>query len=97
MTDYILIALALVIIWFLRENRRETKIIKEDIDWLHNIISNVISDIEESREEHYYYVPYEKDGKKGKKKIKMYEDDEDVIYQEKKGGKVYHSKKQDKS
>ncbi|MBT6690856.1 hypothetical protein HOB10_00780 [Candidatus Parcubacteria bacterium] len=90
MTDYILITLALLIIWYLQRNRQDINIIKEEINWIQEGLPHF-----EQPPEQYYYVPYEKDSKKGKKKIikKMYEDDEDIIYQEKKGGKVYHSKK----
>ena len=64
--------------------------INEDLYNLHERFSNL-----EDAQEISYMVPYEKDAKKGNKKLtkKMYEDDKDIIYQEEGDHKIYHSKK----
>jgi hypothetical protein len=88
--EYAVIFLAVIIIVYLENNRRTIKVINEDLYNLHERFSDL-----ENAQEISYMVPYEKDGKKGKKKLtkKMYEDDEDIIYQEEGDHKIYHSKK----
>ena len=90
MNYYLIILLGIIIIVYLEKNRRSIKIINEDLYNLHERFSNL-----EDAQEISYMVPYEKDGKKGKKKLtkKMYEDDKDIIYQEEGDHKIYHSKK----
>jgi hypothetical protein len=86
MTDYILIVLAITIIFYLEHNRRTIKDWSETLDERQSAL--------EDAQEMAYVVPYEKDGKNGHKKIvkKMYEDNEDIIYQEE-DYKVYHKSK----
>jgi hypothetical protein len=89
MIEYIVIFLGLIIVFYLEKHRRILLTIRE---WA-GVLDERQSELENAQEISYM-VPYEKKGKKGKKKLtkKMYEDDEDIIYKEE-DNKVYHEKK----
>jgi hypothetical protein len=85
-TLILLILLLLIFIGFLIS----FKGLKDDVKQLYYRLSD-LEDIQSID----YMVPYEKKGKKGKKRIKhmIYKDENDEIYQEEKSGKMYHESK----
>jgi hypothetical protein len=90
MIDYIILLLLVVLILIFSIFLISFRAVRRDIDDFHHRLS----DLEEIQSIDYM-VPYEKDGKKGKKRIKhmVYQDDKDEIYLEESDNKMYHETK----